>query len=283
MQRTQSLRPSTPALFLKHWILICSSLLSALGSVLASTQAHASNTDLLQQIQQRQLLRVCIWPEYFAISYRNPRTGDLEGLDVELAQQLAQRLGVDLKFVDSSFAKLKANMQNGHCDIAMHGVGIRPDRQRVMDFAAPHLSSGIYAVVEKNNPQIQRWQDIDKAGHIVVVQKGTYMEPVMRAYLHQAQLSVVNSFKAREQEVLSGRADVFMTDYPYGQRMVVQSGWATLLAPPQALAATPYAFAVPQHQPHWLAYVNDFVADIKADGRLRAIAAKYDLLPIVAP
>jgi ABC-type amino acid transport substrate-binding protein len=108
------------------------------------------------------------------------------------------------------------------------------------------------------------------------------MEPVMRHTLAHAGLMVVDSFKAREQEVQAGRADVFMTDYPYGRRMVLFSDWARLLEPPQPLAPTPYAYAVPKGDPVWLARVNAFVRAAKADGRLRAFAEAHGLLPIVA-
>jgi len=236
----------------------------------------------LERIQNNNELRVCIWPGYYAISYRNPRTGQLEGIDIDMARAFAHDLGVGLTFVDSSFGKIKQNMTNDACDISMHGVGVRTDRKPFMDFSTPHLISGIYAVSMKSNPAIQKWDDIDEIGNIVVVQKGTYMEPVMRDYLKRAELVVVDSFKAREQEVEAGRADAFMTDYPYGRRMASLTTWARLMAPATPLAPTPYAYAVPKKEPQWLARVNKFVATVKKDGRLATAAKKHGLSPIVA-
>ncbi|ABK43303.1 amino acid ABC transporter substrate-binding protein, PAAT family [Magnetococcus marinus MC-1] len=243
--------------------------------------AIAQAESRLQTIQARQTVRVCIWPGYFSITYRNPRSQQLEGIDIDLAHAFAADLGVTVEFIDSSFSKLKENLTQDRCDIAMHGVGVRADRAEFMDFSAPYLRSGIYAVVDKNHFAIQAWQDIDRKGHIIVVQKGTYMEPVMRSYLHQGTLTVVDTFKAREQEVEAGRADVFMTDYPYGRRMALLSSWAKLLTPPQVLAPTDYAYAVPKGEPEWLARVNGFVRQIKRDGRLKRFAEKNGLMPIV--
>jgi ABC-type amino acid transport substrate-binding protein len=237
----------------------------------------------LETIQARGALRVCIWPNYYSISFRNPRTGLLEGVDIDMARAFANDLGVAVHFVDSSFAELIAAMTEDRCDIAMHGVGVRADRADHMAFSDPHLISGIYAVTPLEHPSIKTWADIDQPGHIVVVQKGTYMEPEMRRYLKAADLAVVDAFLAREQEVQSGRADVFMTDFPYGKRMADLTDWARLLAPPEPLAPTPYAFAVPKGEPAWLARVNAFVAAVKADGRLRAAAERHGLLPILAP
>lgn len=237
----------------------------------------------LQTIEKTGHLRVCIWPGYFAITYRNPRNGQLEGIDIDLAQQLAHDLKAEVEFVDSSFADLVKNITSDACDIAMHAVGVRPDRAEHMDFSTPYLVSGIYGVAPRTHASIKTWADIDQPGHVVVVQKGTYMEPVMRDTLKKAQVMVVEDFKQREQEVESGRADVFMTDYPYGQRMATQTPWATLLAPETPLAPTPYAYAVPKGDPEWLARVNQFVSDIKRDGRLKTYAEKNGLGPIVAP
>jgi len=242
--------------------------------------SHADNR--LEKIKKNNELRVCIWPGYFAISYRNPRTGELEGIDIDMAHEFAKYLNVNLKFVDSSFGKIKENMTNDACDISMHAVGVREDRKPFMDFSEPHLISGIYAVSMKSNPTIKHWEDIDQDGHIVVVQKGTYMEPVMRDYLKKAELSVVDSFKAREQEVEAGRADVFMTDFPYGRRMASLTTWAHLMEPEKTLAPTPYTYAVPKGEPAWLAKVNEFLQAVKKDGRLAASAKKHGLSPIVA-
>jgi ABC-type amino acid transport substrate-binding protein len=251
------------------------------STLIASFPIHAESR--LENIKQNHVVNVCIWPDYFAISYRNPRTMQLEGIDIDMAYELGKTLNAKVKFVDSSFAKLAENMTNNQCDIAMHGVGVREDRKAIMDFSEPHLVSGIYAVSMKSNSGIKEWQDIDQLGNIIVVQKGTYMEPVMQKYLKQAELSVVDSFKAREQEVMSGRADVFMTDYPYGKRMAALTNWANLLQPESPIAPTPYAYAVPKGDDEWLATINTFVKQIKEDGRLAASAKKHGLTPIVSP
>jgi ABC-type amino acid transport substrate-binding protein len=199
-----------------------------------------------------------------------------------MAKAFAQDLGVTLQFVDSSFADLIQNMTTDVCDVSMHAVGIRPDRAEHMDFSDPLLHSGIYAIAARTSSIVSRWTDIDQPGHVVEVLKGTFMEPVMRKILKNAHLKVVEAPKQRELDVESGRADVFMTDYPYGQKMISQTSWAVLVAPPSPLAPTSYAYAVPKGEPDWLARVNAFVRAAKADGRLAAFAKAHGLSPIVA-
>lgn len=236
---------------------------------------------VLESIQRSGEVNVCIWPSYYAITYRNPKTSELSGIDIDMARELASFLNVKLSFVESSFAHLIENLKSRKCDIAMHGVGVRESRKQHLLFSKPYLSSGIYAISNKKENIVQNWSDIDQHGVVVVVQRGTYMEPVMRQELQKATLSVVDTFKAREQAVLSGRADVFMTDYPYGKRMQQLTKWAELHTPPNVLAPTNYAYAVAKGQTEWLATVNVFLNEMKRNGKLAKYAEKHGLTEIV--
>lgn len=226
-------------------------------------------------------VRVCIWPDYYSISYRNTRTGQLEGIDIELAHELAKDLGVSVRFVDSSFRTLVDDLLADKCDVSMHGVGITPQRQAKLAFSRPHLTSGIYAITTKASPVVQEWADIDRDGVVVVAHAGTFMVDVMKATLTRARLEVVQTPEAREQEVMAGRADVFMTDYPYTRKMLARHDWAKLLAPPTPLAPTNYGYAMAPGDTAWLGAVDGFVARVKSDGRLMKAAKANGLEAIV--
>jgi ABC-type amino acid transport substrate-binding protein len=162
-------------------------------------------------------------------------------------------------------------------------VGITPQRVAKLRFTRPYLSSDIYAVTSRANRRIKDWSDIDQAGSVVAVAKGTLHEPLMREHLKAARLLVLDTPFAREQEVQSGRADVFMTDYPYSQRFLANADWARLVAPPGVFHMTPYAYALRPGDDAWHARVERFVSDIKQDGRLMAAARRNGLESIVAP
>jgi len=259
---------------------VCAAVL--LWPVLCLAQPLAAGSRLAR-IQAAQQVRVCIWPDYYSITYRNPKTNQLSGVDIDMAHALGHDLGASVVFVDSSFARLADDVTQDRCDVAMFAVGITPARQEKLRFTPPHLISDIYAVVSKANRRIQRWDDIDKPGVVVAVAKGTLHEPVMQGKLKAARLLVLDTPFAREQEVQSGRADVFMTDFPYSQRFLANADWARLLAPPGRYHLTPYAYAVAPGDEAWHARLSRFVADIKRDGRLLAAARAYQLDPIVAP
>lgn len=252
-------------------------LLTAAVFCLTSPPALAAGPDRLERITASKQLRVCIWPDYYGISFRNPKTQQLAGLDIDNARELGRELGVAVQFVDSSFAKLIDDVTMDRCDIAMFAIGITPQRQEKLRFTQPHLASDIYAITTRTNRRIQTWADIDKPGTVVVVAKGTLHEPVMRARLKAAELRVVDTAVAREQEVQAGRADVFMTDFPFSRRMLDNSDWARLVSPPETFHITPYAWAMAPGDERFHGRVEKFMADLKRDGRLQANAKRYGL------
>lgn len=226
-------------------------------------------------------LRVCIWPDYYAISYRDPRTGVLSGIDVDLARELAEDLGVEVRYVDSSFATLIEDVVGDRCDIAMFGIGITPARQEHLRFTSSHIQSDIYAITTHGNRRVRQWQDIDHPGVVVAVTRGTYHERVMRERLKAATLLVVETGLARELEVEAGRADVFMTDYPYSLRMLDHAEWARRIPPPGEYHLTPYAWVVKPGDDVWHERVERFLRDVRRDGRLKTLANHHRLDPIL--
>ena len=259
----------------------CHALLITLAVAL-TTPAPAAESRL-DRVKASGHVRVCIWPDYYSITYRNPKTQQLSGIDIKMAAELGKDLGVSVQFVDSSFARLIDDLAAERCDIAMFAIGITPSRAEKLRFTRPHLASDIYAISSKANRRIKDWNDIDKPGSVVAVAKGTVHEPVMKEKLAAAQLLVLDTPFAREQEVQSGRADVFITDYPYSQRFLANADWARLIAPPSAYHITPYAYAMMPGDDAWHARIERFVADVKRDGRLRQAARRYQLEPILSP
>jgi cyclohexadienyl dehydratase len=236
---------------------------------------------VLDRIGASKTLRVCIWPDYFGISYRDPKTRHLTGIDIDMARALGRELGATVEFVDSSFARLIDDVTQERCDIAMFAIGITPSRQAHLRFTRPHLASDIYAITSQGNRRIKSWSDIDKSGTLVAVARGTLHETVMQDKLQAATLKILDTPHAREQEVESGRADVFMTDYPFSQRMLKTTDWARLIKPDSTYHITPYAYAMRPGDDPWHARVEQFVAEAKRNGLLRRTAERHGLTPIL--
>ena len=277
--RSRTACPATPRA-VRHPVLHAFSAAVLALSALAGPQAAQAGATL-DRIKAAGSVRVCIWPDYYGITFRNPRNQQLSGIDIDLSGELGRDLQLRVEHVDSSFPTLVDDLKAGRCDVAMFAVGMLPQRMEQLKFSRPYLQSDIYGVTTKGNRVVTQWADIDKPGVQVAVQAGTFMEPVMAAALKQAKMVVVKPPATRERELESGRVDVFMTDFPYSRRLLDNADWATLVAPPKPFHVLPYAYAVKPGDDDWLAQVDAFVQRIQRDGRLDAAARRHGLGAIV--
>jgi cyclohexadienyl dehydratase len=236
----------------------------------------------LFEVTKSKKLRVCQYPLYYSISFRNPKTGQIEGIDADIAKELAKELDASLEIVESSFGTFIADLQANKCEIGMFGVGASLKRAQAVEFSKPYLVTNVYAVTRKDSP-IKTWSDVDKKGVKAAVSLGSYIEPFMKGYLKNAEVVSVAPPNTREGELVAGRVDIIMTDYPTAIKVTDEFDWAKTIEPTEKLAVTPYAYVVPQGDQIWLNFINLFVDTIKLDGRLMQAAKKHKLDPIVAP
>jgi ABC-type amino acid transport substrate-binding protein len=248
--------------------------------VTSALAATALAGPVLDRVRSSGRVRVCFWPDYYGVSFRNPRTLALTGIDIDLSAEFGADIGVRVAYVESSFGTLVADLTGDRCDVAMFAVGRLPQRMAHLKFTQPYMQSDIYGVTTKGNRVVREWQDIDKPGVMVGVQAGTFMEPVLTESLKRAQLVIVKPPAVRERELEAGRIDVFMTDYPYSRRLLDNADWAVLISPPKPFHVLPYAYAVKPGDDAWLELLDTFVARIKVDGRLARAARAHGLSAI---
>lgn len=251
------------------------------GAFTAPAQAQQTESRLYE-ITKSKKLRVCQYPLYYSISYRDPKSGEIVGIDADLSKELAKELGAELEIVETSFGTFIADLQANKCEIGMFGVGATLKRAQAVAFSKPYLITNIYGVTRKGG-KIKNWADIDQPGNKVAVTLGSYIEPFMKDYLKNAEVVTVAPPNTREAELVARRADVIMTDYPTAIKVTDEFDWAETVLPDEKLRVTPYSYVLPQGDQIWLNYVNLFVDTIKLDGRLQKFAEKNKLGPIVAP
>lgn len=255
----------------------------AVGLITLPTPVDAQQQQSrLFEVTKSKKLRVCQFPLYYSISFRNPKTGQIEGIDADLAKELAKELDASLEIVESGFGTFIADLQANKCEIGMFGVGASLKRAQAVEFSKPYLVTNVYAVTRKDGA-IKTWADVDKKGIKAAVSLGSYIEPFMKSYLKNAEVVSVAPPNTREGELVAGRVDIIMTDYPTAIKVTDEFDWAKTIEPTEKLAVTPYAYVVPQGDQIWLNFINLFVDTIKLDGRLLQAAKRHKLDPIVAP
>ena len=257
--------------------------LVALAVGTAPVPANAQQTQSrLFEVTKNRKLRVCMYPLYYAISFRNPKTNELTGLDIDLAKELAGDLGAELQFVESSFGTFIADLQAAKCEIGMFALGATMKRAQAVEFSKPYMLASVYAVA-RNGGKVKAWADLDQPGVKVATLLGSYIEAFAKGYFKQATIVSVQPPTTREAELAAGRVDAILVDYPTVLRAKEEFDWAISIDPPEKLAPTLVAYAVSPGDQIWLNYVNLFIDTIKLDGRLATIAKKHKLDGSIAP
>src|SRR5580704_5668964 len=172
--------------------------LAAASLMTAVVPAEAQQTQSrLFEITKSHKLRVCQFPLYYSISYRNPKTGELEGIDADLSKELAKELDAKLEVVETSFGSFIADLQAGKCEIGMFGVGATLKRAQAVEFSKPYLITNIYVVTRKDS-KIKKWEDLDQKGIKTAASLGSYIDVYMRDYLKNAEVISIAPPNTRE-------------------------------------------------------------------------------------
>src|SRR5260221_8552470 len=171
-----------------NWFKAALAIAASIGRAALATadRAEAQQTQSrLFEVTKSKKLRVCQFPLYYSISFRNPKTGEIEGIDADLAKELAKELDAKLEIVEASFGSFIADLQSNKCEIGMFGVGATLKRAQAVEFSKPYLITNIYLVTRKDG-SVKKWEDVDKTGVKPAVSLGSYMEPSMKCHLNTA-------------------------------------------------------------------------------------------------
>jgi cyclohexadienyl dehydratase len=178
--------------------------------LLAVTPARAASA--LDAIHARGTLLVGTTGDYKPFTFRNP-DGSYQGADIVMARRLATHLGVKVQFVQTSWGRMMADFLAHRFDIAVGGVTILPARAAVGDFTQPTYIDGKRPVALcTQRHRFTSIAAINRPGVRVVVNPGASNEQFARANFPQATLIVHADNPTVPDEILAGRADVFVTD-----------------------------------------------------------------------
>lgn len=165
----------------------------------------------LAQILQRGSVRVCSTGDYRPFTYRDPQ-GNWSGLDIEMAHDMAARLGVGLDVVPTTWTNLMNDLET-KCDVAMGGISITLNRAKQALYSAPYLRDGKAAIVRcADASEFQTLADIDRPGVRVVVNPGGTNADFDKEHLRNAQIVTYPDNNTIFEQLINNAADVMITD-----------------------------------------------------------------------
>ena len=267
----------------KLWVL--AAILTICSSVaFASCTANDDNTSVVQptvqRIQERGKLLVGTTGDYRPLSYREA-DGNYWGFGIEIAKEIAKRLGVETTFVKTSWPTLTADVlaEPQTFDLAIGGITITDARKETMLMSEGYLANCKTILCRKTeSDRYKSLEDIDKPEVRVMVNPGGLNEKFANANLTHATIIVYQKNEEIPNQVAEGHADVMITE-------ITEAPWyiqndARLAAP---LLNTPFTHGeigvlMRKGQDDLLQMINSAIRHMKSDGTLRRLHDKYGLV-----
>ena len=196
-------------------------------------------------------------------------SGDFEGIDVEVAGAIAEKLGLELQVDDMDFDAALLAAQNGKSDIVMAGVTVTEDRQLVMNFSDSY-ATGIQSIIVPNDSDIASPDDL--AGKTIGTQRGTTGYIYCSDDFGDENVVAYDDGLTAVQALNNGQVDAVVIDNAPAQEFVAANPGLKVLD--TSYAEEDYAIGMAKGSALEDA-VNKALEELKADGTLQAIVDKY--------
>ena len=196
--------------------------------------------------------------------------GSFEGIDIEVAGAIAEKLGLELQVDDMDFDAALLAAQTGKSDMVMAGVTVTEDRQTVMDFSDTY-ANGIQVVIVPEDSAIATIDDLQ--GKMIGVQRGTTGDSYCSDDFGDENVTKYDNGLTAVQVLMNGQVDAVVIDNAPAQEFVEANPGLKILD--TEYANEEYAIGVAKGNTQLLDAINGALAELEADGTLQAIVDKY--------
>ena len=258
------------------FVIITNCMLLPAGCRIQYKSAVPSDVPKLEEIREEGVLKVGTTGDYQPVSYLDPNTGEYVGFDIELAEDLAYDLDVELEYVETSWPTLMDDTLAGKFDLAISGITITDARKEQALMSDGYLENGKTLLCRAEDAyKYTSLEAINRPDVRVMENPGGTNEKFARENLPDVTLIIHDVNQEIPGLVASGEADVMITE-------VVEAGYYVgqddrLAAP---LIFEPFTHGelgvlMPKGSEDLLAYVNEFLEKEKKSGRIDELADDY--------
>ena len=195
--------------------------------------------------------------------------GGFEGIDVEIATAIAEKLGLELDILDMDFDSALLAVQQGKSDIVMAGVTVNEDRLLVMDFTDSY-ATGVQVVIVKEGSDVT----MDNMGEgLIGTQRGTTGNLYCTDDYGEEHVVAYDDGFTAVQALMNGQVDCVVIDNAPAQEFVKNNAGLTILD--TEYAVEDYAIGLNKGNTALLDAINGALAELISDGTVQSIVDKY--------
>ena len=195
---------------------------------------------------------------------------DIVGIDVEIAQAIADKLDMKLKVEDMEFDSIITAVTAGKADIGLAGMTVTEDRLKSINFSDSY-AKGVQVVIVKEGSDIQSIDDL--AGKKIGVQLATTGDIYATDDFGSECVEQYNKGNDAVMALVSGKVDAVIIDNEPAKSFVAANAGLVILE--TEYVTEDYAACIAKDNTELLEKVNDALAELKADGTLQKIIDKY--------
>ena len=197
-------------------------------------------------------------------------SGDIEGIDVDTAKAIAEKLGLELQIDDMDFDAALLSVQQGKADIAMAGITVTDERKAVMAFSDSY-ATGIQSIIVPEDSGIASPDDL--AGKKIGTQRGTTGYIYCTDDFGDENVVAYDNGLTAVQALNNGQVDAVVIDNAPAKEYVAANPGLKVLE--TSYAEEDYAIGMNKDNTALVEAVNAALEELKADGTLQSIVDKY--------
>jgi polar amino acid transport system substrate-binding protein len=202
--------------------------------------------------------------------------GNFVGFDMDVAKEMAKAMGVKFTPVNTSWDGIISSLLTNKFDLIMSGMTITQERNLKINFADPYITIGQTILLNKKHQGvIKSYKDLNDPKYIVTSKLGTTGEQATKRLMPKANYKSFETENEAALEVLNDKADAFVYDLPFNVVFMAQQGVGKLIFLDEPFTYEPLAWAVRKGDPDLLNWLNNFLRQIKNDGRYDRMYDKW--------
>ena len=195
------------------------------------------------------------------------------GFDIDLMQEICNRLGMELQIQDMNFDAIVAAVQTGKLDVGVSGITITDERKESVAFSDPYFVASQSILVQKDSP-ITSYEDLVNGDYTAGVQLGTTGD-IMASEKISGRVSQYEKYGDALAGLLGGKNDCMVLDTGVADAFAAANDLVVVGTFGEATDSENYGIAIAKENTELLEKVNGALAEMKEDGFIDELTAKY--------
>ena len=226
--------------------------------VLICASAYSADSPVLDRITSRGVMKVGMSGDQAPMNMKD-RSGNLFGLEVDLANILAAAMGVKAELVVKPFPELLPALKAGDVDVVMSGMTMTAARAADVSFVGPYQLSGKSILTKSRTlAQAEEVEDINEANLTMSALESSTSQSFVEDYLSQVKLLTAKDYDSAIKMVLDGRADAMVADMPACVLAVLRYPNEGLVTLNQPLTIESFGIALPAEDLQFINLVENY-------------------------